>query len=128
MLAIPPTLFAGALLRTYRPGYVFFMADSRYTMGVSKAKHHQRFREHEELSRPANAISAPLWRRARTEESRLGDSIQRFGRQSSRSHEPAVECFDGVAPNRPDKDKWTSYQPQRPIHRQASQQLKGCLE
>ena len=77
---------------------------------------------------PANAISAPLWRRARTEESQLGDSIQRFGRRSSRSHEPAVERFDGVAPNRLDKDNWTGYQPQRPIHRRASLRLKDYLE
>ena len=26
------------------------------------------------------------------------------------SHEPAVERFDGVAPNRLDKDNWTGYQ------------------
>src|SRR5271166_2651828 len=75
-----------------------------------------------------NAISAPLWRRARTEESRLGDSIQRFGRRSSRSHEPAGERFDGGAPNRLDKDNWTGYQPQRPIHRRASLRLKDYLE
>src|SRR5271166_5110339 len=80
------------------------------------------------FTRPANAISAPLWRRARTEESQLGDSIQRFGRRSSRTHEPAVERFDGVAPNRPDKDNRTSYQPQRPIHRRASLRLKDYLE
>src|SRR5271166_2683720 len=73
-------------------------------------------------------ISAPLWRRARTEESRLGDSIQRFGRRSSRSHEPAGERFDGGAPNRLDKDNWTGYQPQRPIHRRASLRLQDYLE